>query len=221
MLTIVGLGNPGTAYKKTRHNAGFIFLDGILESRFIEDAVFHKTGIDSIRSFFGTGRKFKKTSGPYLKIEGELSGKHFLLVKPTTYMNESGKAFASLKTRGIIKDLSEVLVVVDDAGLNVGAIKLRQSGSAGGHNGLKSIISHLGTSEFPRLRIGVGPRPNGSEMVDYVLSTFLPEEFQIFKKSLYTASKVVEEWIKSGFTIASNVLSIEKTSRNTYQGEKL
>lgn len=196
MLVIVGLGNPGAAYKKTRHNAGFMFLDGILESRFIEGAVFHQTGLDSIRSYFGKRRKFKKTSEPFVNIEGELSGKHFLLVKPTTYINESGKAFASLKTRGIIKDLSGVLVVVDDVDLNVGTIRLRQSGSAGGHKGLKSIINHLGTNEFSRLRIGVGPRPDGSEMVDYVLSTFRPEEFEIFGKSLYTASKVVEEWIK-------------------------
>ena len=77
-------------------------------------------------------------------------------------MNESGKAFASLKTRGVIKDLSEVLVVVDDVDLPTGTIRLRDKGSAGGHNGLKSIISHLGTNEFPRLRIGVGPRPDGS-----------------------------------------------------------
>ena len=206
MLTIIGMGNPGEAYKKTRHNAGFMLLDGILESRFIEGVVFHQTGLESIKSFFSTKRKFKKTSGPFVNIAGELSGKRFLLVKPTTYMNESGRAFASLKTRNIIKDLSEVLVVIDDVDLNVGTVRLRQSGSAGGHNGLKSIINHLGNDEFSRLRIGVGPRPNGSEMVDYVLSVFRPEEYEIFKKSLYTAAKVVEAWIKGGFASAQNIL---------------
>jgi len=206
LLTIIGLGNPGKTYEKTRHNAGFILLDGIMEGRFIEELKFHQTGLDNIKSFFGTRRKFKKTSGPFKSIAGELSGKRVLFVKPTTYMNESGRAFVSLKTRGIIKDISEVLVVVDDVDFDLGTIKLRQSGSAGGHNGLKSIINHLGTNKFLRLRIGVGPRPNGSEMVDYVLSAFRPEEYEIFEKSLHTAAKVVEAWIKGGFAGAQNVL---------------
>jgi len=206
LLTIVGLGNPGKAYEKTRHNAGFMLLDGILESRFVEEVIFHQTGLDNIKSFFGTRRKFKKTSGLFESVAGELSGKRVFLVKPTTYMNESGRAFVSLKTRGIIKDISEALIVVDDVDLDLGTIRLRQSGSAGGHNGLKSIINHLGTNEFSRLRIGVGPRPSGSEMVNYVLSAFRPEEYEIFEKSLYTAAKVVEAWIKGGFSDAQNVL---------------
>ena len=207
MLTVVGMGNPGPAYSKTRHNAGFMLLDGILEGRFSKKAVFKKSGLDSLRTLFGSGSKLKKTSGPFNKIEGEISGKRFTLVKPTTYMNESGKALASLITRGIIKNHSELLVIVDDVDLDLGLIRLREKGSAGGHNGLKSVITHLGTNEFARLRIGVGPRPGGSEMVNYVLSSFRPEEWELLEKSLSQASEVVEGWITGGYESAQNTMS--------------
>jgi len=204
VLTIVGMGNPGPAYRKTRHNAGFMLLDGIFEGNYIKGIVLKKSGLDSIRTFFGSRSTFKKTSGPFTSIEGELSGKRFLLVKPTTYMNESGKAFASLITRGIIKKHSELLVIVDDVDLDVGSIRLRKKGSAGGHNGLKSVITHLGTNEFARLKIGVGPRPEGSEIVHYVLSSFQVEELELLNKSLLQASEVVEDWITGGYESAQN-----------------
>ena len=222
MLTIVGLGNPGSAYKKTRHNAGFMLLDGIVEGRFIGGAVFQKSGLDIVRNFFGSRNKFKKTPGPFVAINGELSGKRFLLVKPTTFMNESGKAVASFITRGIVKDHSEFLVVVDDVDLDVGSIRLREKGSTGGHNGLKSIINNLGTNEFLRLRIGVGPRPDGSEMIDYVLSSLRPEERELFEESLSKASEVIEAWITDGYESAQNKISRLDTGKNkTFQGENL
>ncbi len=214
MLTIVGMGNPGAAYIKTRHNAGFMLLDGILECRFLKGSEFKKSCLGALKAFFGSGSKFKKTSGPFAKIEGELSGKRFLFIKPTTFMNESGKAVASLITRGIIKDHSELLVVVDDVDLDLGSIRLRKRGSAGGHNGLRSIITHLGTGEFTRLRIGVGPRPGGSEMVDYVLSSFRPEEWELLEKSLLLASEVVESWITGGYESAQNRISQINTNKN-------
>ena len=201
MLTVVGLGNPGQAYKKTKHNAGFMLLDGIVEGRFIKSAKFSRSGLGIIKSFFGSRGKFRKTTGPFVKIEGELSGKHF-------------KAFSSLITRGIVKNLSELFVVVDDVDLVVGRIRLREKGSAGGHNGLKSIINHLGTNEFSRLRIGVGPRPEGSEMVNYVLDTFHHEEFELFEESLSNASEVVEAWISGGYDRAYNIISMVKTNKN-------
>ena len=213
MLTVIGMGNPGPAYSKSRHNAGFMLLDGILECRFIKGAIFKRSGLDALRNFFGSRSKLKKTSGPFKKIEGEISGKRFLLVKPTTYMNESGKALASLITRGIIKDHSELLVVVDDVDLDLGSIRLREKGSAGGHNGLKSIITHLGTNEFARLRIGVGPRPGGSEIVNYVLSSFSPEEWELLEKSLSEASEVVEGWITGGYESAQNIISRINTNK--------
>ncbi len=107
MLTVVGLGNPGASYKKTRHNAGFMLIDGIIEGRFIERAEFSCGRLDSIKGFFGFRGKFRKTSGLYVDIEGELSGTRFILVKPTTFMNESGKAFASLRTKGVMQRAAE------------------------------------------------------------------------------------------------------------------
>ena len=213
MLTVVGLGNPGQAYKKTKHNAGFMLLDGIVEGRFIKKAKFSRSGLGIIKNFFGSRGKFRKIAGPFVKIEGVLSGKQFILVKPTTYMNESGKAFSSLITRGIVKNISELLVVVDDVDLVIGRIRLREKGSAGGHNGLKSIINHLGTNEFSRLRIGVGPRPDGSEIVNYVLDTFHHEEYELFEESLRNASEVVEAWISGGYDRAYTIISMIKTNK--------
>ena len=206
MLTVVGLGNPGAAYKKTRHNAGFMLLEGIADNRYMKTASFGSGKLSRIRAFLRTGRAFKRSSGPYWSLEGELGGKRFLLVKPETFMNESGRALKSLVTRGIIRDLSELLVVVDDVDCAVGSLRLRSKGSAGGHNGLKSIIADIGTEEFARLRIGVGPRPNGSDMVEYVLSSFMPEDRVPLERSLEHAAVVVETWIMDGYDCAQQSL---------------
>lgn len=222
MLTVVGLGNPGAAYRKTRHNAGFMLLDEIHDGRLMRGAIFHSSGSGISKKKTDSKRKFKNLSGPavYVASEGELSGKKFLLVKPTTFMNESGKAFASLVTRGNIKDLSELLVIVDDVDLEIGTVRLREKGSAGGHNGLRSVIDHLGTTEFMRLKIGVGPRPEGSEMIDYVLGTFRPEEFERYEQSLQDASNVVEAWITGGYENANIAVSLLKSNNNkSFQGE--
>ncbi len=207
MLAVIGLGNPGASYEKTRHNVGFMLLDGILEGRFIDTVSFPPKGFDVSRRFFRSKAAFKKSRGPFVIIEAEIEGKRFCLIKPTTFMNESGRTLTSLRTRGIIKDVSELLVVVDDIELDVGRIRLRAKGSAGGHNGLKSVINHLGTDEFSRLRIGVGPRPIGDEMVDYVLSVFKPEELGKINTSLEKAACVIEAWITGGFERAQNVLA--------------
>lgn len=214
MLTVFGLGNPGPAYKKTRHNVGFMLLDGIFDGRYIQKATFHQSGLGIFKSFSDSGRKFRRNNGLFVNVVGEISGKRFLFVKPTTFMNESGKAIASLVTRGILKNLAELLVVVDDVDLITGSLRLREKGSAGGHNGLKSIIKHLGSSEFPRLRIGVGPRPGGEEIVEYVLGTFRPEEFEPLEKSLNNASGIVEAWIDGGFESANVLLSQINSNNN-------
>ena len=222
MLTIVGLGNPGAAYRKTRHNAGFMLLDEIREGRLMSEATFPTAGFGIFRKKTNAFNKFKNVSGStvYVANEGELSGKRFQLVKPATFMNESGKAFASLITKGIIKDLSDLIVIVDDVDLAVGSLRLREKGSAGGHNGLRSIIKHLGTIEFTRLRIGVGPRPEGNEMIDYVLGTFRPEEYEPFKRSLKDASLVVQAWITGGYEKANNAVSqIKSTNNKSFQGD--
>ena len=207
MLAVVGLGNPGAGYKKSRHNAGYMLLDGIAESRFFTDAVIQKSRRRGLRRLFSPKGLFNKSSGPYVSIEGECSGKRFLLVKPTTYMNESGKALSYLVRRGIVKDLSEILIVVDDINLNLGRIRLREKGSAGGQKGLKSIIGYLGTEEFVRLRIGIGPCPGGEDLKKYVLSSFRPGEKEILDTSLEYASEVVEAWVKDGFEGAQRIIA--------------
>jgi len=207
LLTVVGLGNPGPSYKKTRHNAGFMLLDGISDGRFLNDMPLPRGGLVRVKNFLGLRNRFTKVSGPYVSLEKELNGKRVLLVKPTTYMNESGKAFSSLKTKGIVKNKAELLVVVDDVDLPVGGIRIRQRGSSGGHNGLKSIVRHLGTDEFTRLRIGVGPRPDGDEMVEHVLNSFRPEEWEEFERSLYDAAEVLTAWVSGGYESAQERFS--------------
>jgi peptidyl-tRNA hydrolase, PTH1 family len=206
LLAVVGLGNPGASYRNSRHNAGFILLDGMVEGRFGQRIVFQKSAVDSVKNFFGMHRSFKKGAGLFTWIEGGIEGKKVLLIKPNTFMNESGKALTSLRTKGLIRELSEILVVVDDVDLEIGRVRIREKGSAGGHNGLKSIIGSLGKDEFARLRIGVGPRPQGSEMVDYVLGTFRPDEWEGFMKSLEIAAPVVENWVSGGFENARSTL---------------
>ncbi len=195
MLTIIGLGNPTPAYNNTRHNAGYMLLDGIINGKYMT------------RATFPHGTRFRKSSILYSSLEGEVDGTSFVMVKPMTFMNESGKALASLITKGEIRDISELLVIVDDVDLEVGRLRLRRSGSAGGHNGLKSIISHLGTNEFARLRIGAGPRPGGHEMVDYVLGKFRPDEYDLLDKALDRAGETVAAWITESFDKASSIAS--------------
>lgn len=206
MLTVIGLGNPGAAYKYTRHNSGFMLIDGIAEGRFLDDVTFKQSGRYLLNRLFGSKTKFKKTSGPYVYLEGELVGKQFMLVKPTTFMNDSGKVLTSLKSRGVFKDLSEVLVIVDDVDLELGRIRLRAEGSAGGHNGLKSIIMHIGTQKFARLRVGVGPRPNGVDLVKYVLSSFHSDELQQIDEILVKAADAAKVWILNGFESAQKMV---------------
>lgn len=206
MLTIVGLGNPGAAYRKSRHNTGFMLVDGIAEGRFLSNVRFHRSDINILRRLFERNRAFKKKSTPYVIHEGELFGKRFCLVKPLTFMNESGKALVHIKRRGIIKNLEELIVIVDDVDLEIGRIRLRARGSAGGHNGLKSIISSLGTKEFARLRVGIGPRPNGEQLLHYVLGTFSSEEKNKLEKSFCVAATLVEAWITGGFENAQNIM---------------
>lgn len=203
----MGLGNPGAAYRNTRHNAGFMVLDGIAEGRYGEGISFRQNGLDAIRAVFGIGGRFRKSNGPFNTLEADFEGRSFLMVKPSTFMNESGKAVTSLRTRGLVRDLSELLVVVDDVDLDVGRLKLREKGSSAGHNGMKSIIDSLGTQEFARLRIGVGPRPGGSEMVEYVLGSFAPEEREPLERSFVIAAHVIKAWITDGMNGANAELA--------------
>lgn len=207
MLVVVGLGNPGAAYRKTRHNAGYMLVDGIAIGKYLPEVAIHHTGSRVLKRLFANKIMFHKASGPFVKVEGELYGKRFLLVKPTTYMNESGKAVAYLVRRRIIRDLSELLVVVDDINLATGRVRLREKGSDGGQKGLGNIIDSLGTREFARLRIGVGPKPPGEDLREYVLKSFHPDEKKKFEESLEDASLIVGAWLSGGIEEARSEFS--------------
>lgn len=197
MLTVVGLGNPGMEYKKTRHNLGYMLVDLIADENFGE-RVTRSTKKNWISRIPGVNDTFKKGRGPYSYKESEVSGKSICLVKPLTYMNQSGRAVEHLIKYGIARDQQELLIIVDDVNLELGSLRFRLGGSAGGHNGLKSIIESLSSEDFARLRIGIGRKPDNFEMTDYVLGKFSGEEFKVIDNSLIKASKAVLAWITDG-----------------------
>ena len=152
---VVGLGNPGREYEKTRHNAGFLAIDYVAQ----------KCGIDVSRV------KFHALVG-----EGEILGVRTLLMKPTTYMNNSGVAIAEAATFYKVPP-ENVIVLCDEISFDVGLMRIRRKGSAGGHNGLKSIIAHLQGEDFPRIKIGVGQKPSPDyDLVSWVLGKFSAED---------------------------------------------
>lgn len=177
MKWIVGLGNPGDQYAKTRHNVGFMLVDELSQ----------KWGIPLV-----------KEQHRALIGEGVIDGQKVLLVKPMTYMNLSGEAVGALY-RWYKAPLDTLLVVYDDMDLPLGMLRLRLQGSAGGHNGMKSIIQHLGTSAFKRLRIGIGRPPAGTEVVQYVLQPFTDEEKVVVQEALAVAAEAVESWLTQPF----------------------
>ncbi|MEI6427694.1 MAG: aminoacyl-tRNA hydrolase [Pseudanabaena sp. ELA607] len=172
-MLIIGLGNPGSEYERTRHNIGFLALDYLAQ----------RWGIT-----FSKEKRFQALFG-----EGNLLGQKVRLLKPTTYMNNSGQAVRACADWYKCSS-DQVLVVYDDMDLPVGKIRLRSNGSAGGHNGMKSIISHLGTQDFARLRLGIGRSPHQTatgNAVGHVLGTFssaetatLPELFNLTEAAI-------------------------------------
>lgn len=154
MKLIVGLGNPTDKYAGTRHNVGFDVIDRISDK--------YGIGLDTI-----------KHKGVYGK--GKIDGQTVILLKPMTFMNLSGESVSAVAAYYKIVP-EDIIVVYDDINLDVGRLRIRGKGSAGGHNGIKNIIAHLHTDEFPRVRIGVGMKPNKMDLADYVLSRFSDEE---------------------------------------------
>ena len=153
---IVGLGNPGEKYFETKHNVGFMLVDKLckdLNLKFTVDKIFQS----EIASTF-------------------LNGEKVYFIKPTTFMNESGKAVHALLTYYGL-DIEDLLIIYDDLDMEVGKIRLRAKGSAGGHNGIKSIIQHIGTQVFNRVKIGIGRPKNGMSVVHHVLSTFDKDDY--------------------------------------------
>ena len=178
---VVGLGNPGKAYADTRHNVGFWVIDSLAKALQIEV----------------TKRKFGARFG-----EGEFAEKKLILLKPWQFMNRSGQAVA--RAVGFYKlILSDLLVVVDDMALELGRIRLRPKGSAGGHNGLADIIQKLGGGEFGRLRVGIGQSDNDSA-VDYVLDKPTKAETPVLEEAISRAREAVLCWIERGIEVAMN-----------------
>ncbi len=183
---IIGLGNPGSRYRATRHNAGFAVIGELCRRWRVTP---------------------KEGRGPYLLAEArwEEDGPDVLLVAPTTYMNNSGEAVRDIVERFGIS-LSSLLIVVDDFWLPLGRLRYRKKGSDGGHNGLASIIAALESDEIPRLRLGIGKpvMPPKSMMADFVLSPFDPDEVEAVKDMVSRAGNGVEEFIHKGYTTPKN-----------------
>lgn len=184
---IVGLGNPGREYAETRHNVGFMLLD-------------------RLAARFGAAWKPDKAR------KGELAaGSGVLLVKPQTFMNSSGECVGPLM-RYFKFAPEQVLAVYDDISFPVGTMKLRAAGSAGGHNGMKSLIAHLGTEKFPRLRVGIGV-PGQKSMVGHVLGKFSPEERPLLEECLTRAEAAVLMLLSEGFEKAANTYNPRKEKK--------
>lgn len=189
MHIIIGLGNPGKEYERTRHNVGFDVIDVLSE----------KLGI-----------ALTKNAMHGLMGEGFVQGEKVILVKPQTYMNLSGQCVTELV--GWYKaPLENVMVVYDDIDLPLGKLRLRASGSAGTHNGMRSIIGLLGRQDFPRLRVGVGQRPEGWELADWVLSRYRTEEERKtqFDAFLLAADTVID-WVRNGWESAMRTANAPK-----------
>lgn len=180
-MLIVGLGNPGAQYRNTRHNVGFECLVRLAEKHRIDLSKTEK------RAKVGYGR---------------IGDVPVVLAMPQTFMNLSGESIAPLMKMLSLKPV-DVLVVVDEMDLPAGRLRIRKSGSAGGHNGLKSLIQHLGTEEFPRIRIGVG-RPSDGGAIDHVLGKFTRDEIEPIRESIGKAAEAVEYAVENGVEAAMN-----------------
>lgn len=181
MKIVVGLGNPGEQYAKTRHNVGWMVVDRMADRA----------------GWAGRGR----TRDASAVVQGRYRGLDIVLVKPLTYMNVSGVAVRKVLARERAP-LSELLVVTDDFSLPFGKMRFRESGSAGGHNGLTSIIEEMGTEKFNRLRVGIGDPSRGA--VDHVLGRFEPSERARLDELLDAAADAVEAWAREGVSKAAN-----------------
>lgn len=184
MYIIAGLGNPGLKYHMTRHNIGFHTIDYMADKFNV---------------------KVNKSKYNALCAETEIAGEKTILIKPQTFMNLSGDSIVEFVKFYKIPT-QNVIIINDDISLDVGRIRVRAKGSAGGHNGLKSIIYQLRSDEFPRIKIGVGaPQHEGYDLADYVLGRFLKDEIPVLEEAIIKASKAAEEIIKNGIASAMNL----------------
>lgn len=183
MYIIAGLGNPTSQYEGTRHNVGFDVIDALADK--------YNISVDGRRSRAFIGK-------------GIIEGQKVILVKPQTYMNLSGESIRGLVDYYKIDEEQELLVIYDDVSLDVGQLRIRKKGSAGGHNGIKSIIANLGTQAFPRIKVGVGEKPKKYDLADYVLGHFSKAEREIMEEGYQKAVKAIEMILKGELEAAMN-----------------
>lgn len=182
MYYIVGLGNPGLQYENTRHNAGFLTIDYLAD----------KYGIDVKKL------KFKSLYG-----QGMISGHKVMLIKPQTYMNNSGEAVRDIKNFYKF-DSDKLIIVYDDIDIDFGSIRIRKKGSAGTHNGMKSIIYQIQDDSFPRIKISVGKKPDYMDLANFVLSGFSEKEASVMRDEIGLAADAIELMIKDGIDRSMN-----------------
>lgn len=183
MYIIVGLGNPERRYDGTRHNIGFSAVTAIADACSISLDI----------------KKHRAVCG-----KGSIDGQRVLLAMPQTYMNLSGESVRELVDYYKIDPQEELIVIYDDVNLAPGRLRIRSKGSAGGHNGMKNIIKHLGTQDFSRIRIGVGEKPKGWDLADYVLGRFAREEESVIREALGHVVEACREIINEDINSAMN-----------------
>ncbi len=179
IYVVAGLGNPGYRYKNTRHSVGFMVIDALAE----------KVGVNI--------RKNKKLKHKAIINEVNIDEKKILLVKPQTYMNASGESIKDIVENYKVP-LNNLIILYDDADLPLGKIRIRRSGSAGTHNGMKSVIYHLQAEDFPRIRIGIGKPPPDMDIIDYVLGKFTMDETDVIHESILKAAEAAITIVKEG-----------------------
>jgi PTH1 family peptidyl-tRNA hydrolase len=192
VFLIVGLGNPGKEYDKTRHNVGYDVVDRLSEVNRIK--------VDRI--------KFKALTG-----EGTIAGKRVILMKPLTYMNNSGIAVREAMEYYKL-NIEELLVIVDDIDIEFGSTRIRKKGSAGSHNGMKSLILHLKRDDFTRIKLGIGRKPPEWDLADFVLSRFSQEERKEVDKMVIKAAEAIGSILEYGIDTAMNSFNIKNTAQD-------
>ena len=189
MYLIAGLGNPGKQYEATRHNMGFDTVDCLVETHNVPQG----------------GVKFNAMYG-----KGIIGGEKAILMKPLSYMNLSGESIRELIDYYKIEEKDELIVIYDDISMDVGRLRIRKKGSAGGHNGIKNIIAHLGHDTFLRIKVGVGEKPQGYDLADYVLGHFSKEEQVLMDEGYDHAIHAVEMILEGDISAAMNEYNRKK-----------
>ena len=197
---IVGLGNPGRKYDGTRHNVGFDVIDELVD-----------------RFHIGGPEKFGKS----MIGKGRIGDRKVILVKPMTYMNLSGEAVQEIVHYFKVDPRQDLVIISDDIDLEVGQLRIRKKGSAGGHNGLKNIVQHLGNGDFTRIRVGVGGKPNPDfELMDFVLGHFSGEDRKVMEETVSKAADAVACMVTDGVDLAMNRFNTPRKKKKKPEKEQ-